>query len=144
MFLKKPLRRRDAEEIRGTRNKASEFFLRPLALQQARVLREGLRHFTRALLSLFIVAACKPVELKPEEIMPEDMCSYRKMAIGEKQYAIEFIDSDRQAFKFDEIGCMVNFEGNKNTTKPAAYFVMDFDERKWIKAEMPSTFVLPS
>ena len=64
------------------------------------------------------------------------MCSYCKMAISEKRYAGELIDSEGQAFKFDDIGCMLNFiKSRKNTAKIAAYFVMDFDERQWIKAE---------
>jgi copper chaperone NosL len=58
------------------------------------------------------------------------------MAISEKQYAAEFIDSDGQAFKFDDIGCMVNsLDDKKSQAKPVAYFVMDFDEHQWVKAE---------
>lgn len=64
------------------------------------------------------------------------MCAYCKMAISEKRYAAELIDSEGQAFKFDDIGCMVNFiKSKKNTTKIVAYFVMDFDERQWTKAD---------
>jgi len=58
------------------------------------------------------------------------------MAISEKRYAAEFIDSEGQAFKFDDIGCMANFiKSKKNPAKTIASFVMDFDERQWIKAE---------
>jgi len=58
------------------------------------------------------------------------------MAISEKRYAAEFVDSEGQAFKFDDIGCMANFiNARKNTTKVVAYFVMDFEERQWTKAE---------
>ena len=72
----------------------------------------------------------------PVAIAPEDMCAYCKMAISEKRYAAELIDSEGQAFKFDDIGCMVNFiKSKKNTTKIVAYFVMDFDERQWTKAD---------
>ena len=57
------------------------------------------------------------------------------MAISEKRYAAEFIDRDGGAFKFDDIGCMLNFiKGQQNKNQIAAYFVMDFDERQWIKA----------
>ena len=45
------------------------------------------------------------------------------------------MDSEGQTFKFDEIGCMINFiKEKKNATKVTTYFVMDFDERQWIKA----------
>jgi copper chaperone NosL len=69
-------------------------------------------------------------------LAPEDMCAYCKMAISEKRYAAELIDDEGQAFKFDDIGCMVNFiKSRKNTTRIVAHFVMDFDERQWTKAE---------
>lgn len=69
-------------------------------------------------------------------IVSEDMCAFCKMAISEKRYAAELLDSEGQAFKFDDIGCMLNFIKNKkDSAKIAAHFVMDFDERNWIKAE---------
>lgn len=85
---------------------------------------------------LFLVANCQKQAIAPVALAPEDMCSYCKMAISEKQYAAELIDSDGQASKFDDIGCMANFiKTKKNTEKSVAYFVMDFNERQWIKAE---------
>jgi copper chaperone NosL len=58
------------------------------------------------------------------------------MAISEKRYAAEFIDSDGQVFKFDDFGCMRNFIKQKRSISPVqATFVMDFDQRQWIKAE---------
>ena len=81
------------------------------------------------------LASCQRSMIEPIALAPEDMCAYCKMAISEKRYAGELIDSEWQPFKFDDIGCMVNFiESTKNTTKIVAYFVMDFDERQWIKA----------
>ena len=62
------------------------------------------------------------------------MCEYCKMAISQKRYAAELIDSEGRALKFDDIGCMKNFV-DRSAPKAAAYFVMDFDERQWIKAE---------
>lgn len=86
--------------------------------------------------SLFLIANCQKQSIAPVAVAPEDMCSYCKMAISEKQYAAELIDTDGQPFKFDDIGCMANFiRTKKNTEKSVAYFVMDFNERQWIKAE---------
>ena len=85
---------------------------------------------------LLVPAACQRTKIEPVALAPEDMCSYCRMAISERQYAAEVIDSDGQAFKFDDIGCMVNFvESKKNKAQIAAYFVMDFDKRDWIKGE---------
>jgi copper chaperone NosL len=88
------------------------------------------------MVSLMALVNCQTRKVEPVALAPEDMCSYCRMAISEKQFAAEVIDKDGQAFKFDDIGCMVNFvEGKKNKSPIAAYFVMDFDERAWIKAE---------
>jgi copper chaperone NosL len=82
------------------------------------------------------LASCQKNIIEPVALAPEDMCAYCKMAISEKRYAAELIDSEGQAFKFDDIGCMVNFiNARKNTTKVVAYFVMDFDERQWTRAQ---------
>lgn len=90
-----------------------------------------------ALVSVFLLsAACQTTKFEPVSLAPEDMCSYCRMAISEKQFAAEVIDGDSRAFKFDDIGCMVDFvEGKKNEVPIAAYFVMDFDKREWIKGE---------
>lgn len=91
---------------------------------------------TAAMFSLLLLMACATSTIEPVALAPEDMCSYCRMAISEARYAAELVNQDGQALKFDDIGCMVNFvEYKKNTTKPAGYFVMDFDERQWIKAE---------
>lgn len=84
--------------------------------------------------SLFLIANCQKHAIAPVALAPEDTCGYCRMAISETQYAAELIDGDGQASKFDDIGCMANFL-KKNKAKPVAYFVMDFNERQWIKAE---------
>jgi copper chaperone NosL len=89
-----------------------------------------------AMFSLLLLVGCATSKFEPVALTPEDMCSYCKMAISEKRYAAELIDSEGQAFKFDDIGCLANFlKSKKNTSKVVAHFVMDFDERQWIKAE---------
>ena len=57
------------------------------------------------------------------------------MAISEKQYAAELIDGEGQAFKFDDIGCMLNFMKKRSINASAFFFVMDFDRRQWVKAD---------
>jgi copper chaperone NosL len=83
-----------------------------------------------------LLAGCQKGEAEPVSIAPEDMCAYCKMAISEKRYAAQFVDRDGQPFKFDDIGCMINFANDKRSKDEiAAYFVMDFDERQWVRAE---------
>jgi len=84
----------------------------------------------------FLLSNCQTKTLAPVALVPDDMCSYCKMAISEKQYAAELVDSEGQAFKFDDIGCMSNFiKSRKDVAQMAASFVMDFNERQWIRAE---------
>ena len=81
-------------------------------------------------------ASCAQQKLEPVALVPEDMCSFCRMAISEKRYAAQLLDSEGEVFKFDDIGCMVNFmQRNNFDDKTTARFVMDFDERTWIKAE---------
>ena len=83
-----------------------------------------------------VFANCQKRTVEPVAIAAEDMCSFCKMAISEKQYAAELIDSDGQVFKFDDIGCVVNFIKQRSiSVSGASLFVMDFDQRQWIKAE---------
>lgn len=81
-----------------------------------------------------MLANCQEQAIEPVALSPDDMCDYCKMAISEKRYAAELIDTEGQAFKFDDIGCMINF-ARRGSSKASAYFVMDFDERQWIRAE---------
>lgn len=88
------------------------------------------------IIGVAVLANCQKQAVAPVAIAPEDMCAYCRMAISEKRFAAEVIDTESQAFKFDDIGCMANFIKNKkNAAKPLAYFVTDFDNREWVKAE---------
>lgn len=83
-----------------------------------------------------VFANCQKRTVEPVAIVPEDMCSYCKMAISEKQYAAELIDSEGQPSKFDDIACMLNFVEKRSVSVSASsFFVMDFDQRQWIKAD---------
>ena len=87
-------------------------------------------------IAVTVFANCQKRTAEPVALAPEDMCSHCRMAISEKQYAAELIDSEGTAFKFDDIGCMVHFlKSAKNKTTIAASFVMEFSERQWIKAD---------
>ena len=91
-----------------------------------------------AMATVVVLANCQRLKqtVQPVAIEPNDMCSYCKMSISEKRYAAEFIDSENQDFKFDDIGCMTNFLSQKK--EPAAIrgtFVMDYQHPVWIKAE---------
>jgi len=86
--------------------------------------------------SALVFADCQTRKVEPVALASEDMCSFCKMALSEKQYAAELIDSDGQVFKFDDIGCLLNFINKRSiNVSGASLFVMDFNQRQWIKAD---------
>lgn len=85
---------------------------------------------------VILLAACGQVEIAPAAINPEDVCAFCKMAITEKQFAAQFINKDGEAFKFDDIGCMRDYlKAKADRNQIAAYFVADFESKKWLRAE---------
>ena len=82
-------------------------------------------------LIIVICSACGSHELKAEAIEPGEMCTFCKMAISQKRFAAELINKQDEVFKFDEIGCMVNYLKQHPQT-PAAYFVADSVSGEWL------------
>ena len=79
--------------------------------------------------------ACCTGPPQPVDIEPGDMCSRCRMAISEKRFAAEFIDSEGEIRKFDDLGCLLGFQkAVPNPRSDLETFVMDFHTRTWIKA----------
>ncbi|HZS08015.1 MAG TPA: nitrous oxide reductase accessory protein NosL [Blastocatellia bacterium] len=88
------------------------------------------------ILIIALLAACQQAQLRPVELLPEDMCSYCRMAISESKYAAELITKDGDALKFDDIGCMADYiNRKKNRDSVAGYFFVDFHTKRWVKGE---------
>lgn len=87
------------------------------------------------LLTLLMVFSCREAEIKPIDIAAEDVCSHCKMAISEKQFASELITPEGEALKFDDIGCLLDYRKEKNDTKVAAYFFVDYETKHWVKGK---------
>ena len=119
--------RRDAEVSQRFAESFQRFSLRASA--------RTLRLCGEIFLVLFALTftACREAEIKPVDLAAEDVCSHCKMAISEKQFASELITPDRDAFKFDDIGCMLDYLKEKPDTKVAAYFFVEYDTKQWIK-----------
>src|SRR5262245_32450138 len=91
---------------------------------------------TRLLQALYflLLTGCGNVELRPVELLPEDACTFCRMAISEKRFACELITKDGDAIQFDDIGCLLNYPKERSNVESAA-FVVDFDTREWLKSE---------
>ena len=98
--------------------------------------RQTLLAIATLILTLVANAGCQKAAVEPAAIAAEDICGYCRMAISEKQYAAQFVDRDGEAFKFDDIGCMIeHLKARISRADIAAYFVVDFESRSWLKAE---------
>ncbi len=80
-------------------------------------------------LSLF---ACGSAEIKPVDIFPEDMCASCRMAISERLFASQIHTTTGQVYKFDDLGCLENFERRVGRQAVAAAFVMDYAGQRWL------------
>ncbi|HQE33292.1 MAG TPA: nitrous oxide reductase accessory protein NosL [Flavobacterium alvei] len=56
----------------------------------------------------------------------KDNCDFCKMSIADGKYAAEIITQKGRIYKFDDIGCMVNYCKENTNTKIGAYFVSNF------------------
>jgi copper chaperone NosL len=83
-----------------------------------------------------LTSACGKTEPQPVELAPEDMCSFCRMAISEKRFAAELITQDGDTYKFDDIGCLLDFNRGREVTQSiAASFVVDFETQEWVRGE---------
>ena len=56
------------------------------------------------------------------------------MAISQPQYAAQAVDKDGNAYKFDDIGCMLRYLKN-HTLLQRRLYVMDYVNQQWLEAE---------
>jgi copper chaperone NosL len=91
-----------------------------------------------ALFICLLIGLCScqsTAELKPSDITSTDTCTFCKMTIDQVQYAAEFITKDGFTRKFDDIGCMIKHSDKVKKTNIAAYYVMDYANKQWVKGE---------
>ncbi|MEW6511235.1 MAG: nitrous oxide reductase accessory protein NosL [Bacteroidota bacterium] len=76
--------------------------------------------------------ACRSGEVKPVDIYPEDMCAVCRMAFSDHRFASEIIDDRDEVYKFDDIGCMLEFRTSSRDVAMVSTFVKDYDTDEWI------------
>jgi copper chaperone NosL len=57
-----------------------------------------------------------------------DNCDFCKMSIADGKYGAEVITQKGRVYKFDDIGCMVNYCKENANTKMEAFYVHDFSQ----------------
>lgn len=82
---------------------------------------------------LLIALACQ-ADQKPQAIEAHDTCTSCKMAISQPRYAAEVVDKNGNAYKFDDIGCMLRYLRNHKLPQHRIY-VMDYVSQQWLEAE---------
>jgi copper chaperone NosL len=61
------------------------------------------------------------------------------MIISDERFAAAVVTVTGEAFKFDDIGCLIEHEADR-TASDSAYWVRDFRSREWLNAR-EATFV---
>ena len=57
------------------------------------------------------------------------------MAFSDHRFASEIINDKTEVFKFDDIGCMMQFKDSEDDLKIIAMYLKDYDTREWIRYE---------
>lgn len=82
---------------------------------------------------LLLAMACQ-ADQNPQAIEAHDVCTSCRMAISQPQYAAQAVDKEGNAYKFDDIGCMLRYLKN-HTLPQRRLYVMDYVNRQWLDAE---------
>lgn len=82
---------------------------------------------------LLLALACQ-ADLKPQALEAHDACASCRMAISQPQYAAQAVDKDGNAYKFDDIGCLLRYLRDHALPHRRLY-VMDYVNRQWLEAE---------
>lgn len=92
------------------------------------------------LFGMLILAGCaneqtyEPVEINPEV----DVCEICNMSIVHEHYATEIISASGDVFKFDDIGCMIEFvheEESLSRDEIGKQYVRDVESGGWVELE---------
>lgn len=86
-----------------------------------------------ALVLLLLSLACQ-ADQEPQAIESYDACAACKMAISQPRYAAQVVDKDGNAYKFDDIGCMLSYLRQHKLPEQRVY-VMDYVNQQWLEAE---------
>ena len=93
------------------------------------------------LIAAGVLAGCQPTGANrpPTVRFGEEACAECRMIISDERFAAAVVTATGEAFKFDDIGCVIEHETDQ-IRPDVAYWVRDFRSREWLNAR-EATFV---
>lgn len=88
--------------------------------------------------ALLLYGCSKDRKIKPADIKyGQDICTACSMIISEVPYSAQYILTEGNVKKFDDIGCMIDYikHTNNELNNISAVFVRDYNSNKWIDAK---------
>ena len=88
------------------------------------------------LLILFLFSCTNGRSFKPVEItLDRDTCSECHMIISDERFAAQIIDERSNAYKFDDIGCALDWAESHPEVKIEKYYIRNFEKNEWLDAK---------
>lgn len=88
-----------------------------------------------ALAMILLLAGCSSGQLRPVEIRwNEEICSYCRMAVSEREFACQWAEQSGARFAFDDIGCLATWLQQRSPENTGVAFVNDFNSGTWLPA----------
>ncbi|MBA4536729.1 nitrous oxide reductase accessory protein NosL [Bacillus aquiflavi] len=95
------------------------------------------KFFVIVIVILLLTACGKDQAYEPEDINPEvDVCEVCNMSIASEMYATQLMMKDGEVYKFDDIGCMIEFiEKDQKDGDLAKKYVRDVETGEWVELD---------
>jgi copper chaperone NosL len=101
--------------------------------------RSGRRQWLAGALVLAALSSCKASRPEPVELTRnEDACAQCRMAVSDRRFAAEVVDSDGTARFFDDLGCLVRWLHENPLRPSAAAYIVCQDSGQWTAVEAAS------
>lgn len=84
-----------------------------------------MKTFIIACLALTILVSCGPNQPKPIKLN-SDACEFCKMTISSGKYGAELITQKGRYYKFDDLGCMIQFAKSNKVVAYESFYVNDY------------------
>lgn len=90
--------------------------------------------FVFAVMITVLLAGCS-TDMSAQPIDEDvDVCAFCHMSVADNQFAVQHVDQNGNALKFDDVGCMARYLTGGNAENGISY-VRDFYSREWIEVE---------